>query len=188
MIRRQKQNSKHNKNNYSNCRSASIALPHRKIYLLLIQFLLVASFHNANHAVETHRQSIIWQQTWLFDYCTRWHAAQHAIRFGCHCLSHLQIITINLVLSPLPDCRFWRKLLLEKKSSCRSLILQYIENWNSYINERKSRWSDIYNGRTKNWKIHRNVFVEEQEIEKYSFYITIIVPRGFITHYKYGDG
>lgn len=69
--------------------------------------------------LETHRQSIMWQQTWLFDYCTRWHAAQHAIPFGCHFLSHLQIITINFVLSPLPVCRWItsieRKLLLEIK-------------------------------------------------------------------------
>lgn len=100
--------------------------------------------------LETHRQSIMWQQTWLFDYYTRWHAAQHAIRFGYHFLSFLQIITS-------PVCRWIaiivRKLLSEKK----------IAHGNSDINKRNSIWSDIH---TKNWNIQKNAFYEEQKKTK----------------------
>lgn len=138
--------------------------------------------------LETHRQSIMWQQTWLFDYCTRWHAAQHAIRFECHFLSHLQIITINLVLSPLPVCRWiasiGRNLLLKKK-----LLMSSIENWIWDINKRKSRWSDIYNGRTKKLENPQKMFLLRNKKSKNIAYCKYCPDRlHIIRHCEYEDG
>lgn len=126
----------------------------------------------------------MWQQTWLFDYCTRWHTTQHAIRFGCHFLSHLQIITINLVLSPLPCLSLDRQHLKKKnkkKKFAHVVLLHYniSIHWNTDIS-RKSRWSDICNGRTKNWKIHKNVFCWGTKNRKI-YYIAFDCPASFHT-------
>lgn len=93
---------------------------------------------------------IMWQRTWLFDYCTRCYGSFCITLVLCtwkttHCVSnewkknclHLQIITINLALSPLPffgSCE-WRCLEYDrqKKSCCA-----HFQKWKWHLHSRKS--------------------------------------------------